>query len=333
MAQAEPAFKVPVPSSLEKPSQSGVLSESAQTNFKNLKSDPDPDKLVMNSHYWISNENAHYVWYNHVKDIGGVISGVGTDQVYLIAGWMDASLVIPMDFDRAISNLHFAYGAAFMASDNIETFLSYWKKDSEEKMREALNLYFPEYAVVAMKSWKNGQKEVNARFNKLKRKYGTSKHDKKSAVAGIPTFVTDEEQYQRIRQLWVNHRVYPICGDLTGAVSMRSMADALEKSGLKMNVFYTSNAERYFTYTPDFIQNFLKMPFEEKGIILRTRQLTSLGLAEPKDYHYSIQDAHNFQRWLKTGKITDVSQMLKKRAKTDTTGLSVILEEPEESNP
>ncbi len=332
VAQAEPAFKVPIPSYWEKPSQDGMLSESAQEVFKNLKSDPDPDKLVMNSHYWISNENAHYVWYKHVKDMGGVISGVGTDQVYLIAGWMDASLIIPMDFDRAIANLHFAYGAAFLASENIETFLSYWKKESEAKMSEALKQYFPENAADAMKSWKNGQKEVNARLHKLKRKYGAERKDKKSSAAGIPTFVTDDEQYQRIRQLWLNHRVYPLCGDLTGTISMRSIADALGKTGLKMNVFYTSNAERYFTYTPDFVQNFMQMPFEDNGIILRTRQQTSLGVAEPEDYHYSIQNAQNFQRWLKTGTIADMAQMLKKRAKTDTTGLSVIVEEPEVSN-
>lgn len=327
--QAEPINKNVVTDFVGVQSSEGLLSDNAQEAFKNLKTDPDPEQLVMNSHYWISNENAHYVWYKHVKDIGGVFSGVGTDQVYLIAGWMNAELVIPMDFDRAISNLHFAYGAAFMASENIDTFLSYWKSSSKKKMHSALKLYFPEYADDAMKSWNLAQKEVSARLRKILRKYSGISHDKNNRAAGIPTFVTDEEQYRRIRKLWINQRVYPICGDLTGNAAMRSVADALKIAGLKMNVFYTSNAERYFIYTQDFIQNLLQMPFEKNGMILRTRQMSVLGLAEPKDYHYNIQNAQNFQHWLETGKIADMTQMLQKRVKTDTTGLSVILEEPE----
>ena len=306
------------------PSQ--MLPAEIEARFKGIRSDPDPEALVRDAHYWVSNENAQYVWYPHIKDRGGVLSGVGTDQVYLLAGWANASIVIPMDFDRQIRNLHVAYGAAFMAAENIEEFRSYWKKENADKMKAALDKYFPSETDVAMKAWKVGVKEVNGRFNRV-----TKKYTNKEKNLGVPTFLTDESQYQRIRQLWLNHRVFPICGDLTGNKAMLDIAKALKDSGLKMTILYPSNAEHYFAYGPEYRRNIINMPFADNSLILRTRQMRSLGLAEEEDYHYNMQTGANFIKWLQTTNIKDQHSMLKKRSKTETTGLSVLDYEPEPS--
>lgn len=296
------------------------LPQAIEDRFKAIRSDPDPDELVRGAHYWISNENAHYVWYPIIKDMGGVLSGVGTDQVYLLAGWANSAIVLPMDFDRMIRNLHIAYGAAFMASETIEEFRSYWKKDGAEKMQAALEKYFPDEAKVAMKSWKSAYREVNNRFGRLVKKY--SKKDEGSV--DVPTFITDETQYKRIRQLWLNHRVIPLCGDLTGDKTMIDMAKALRDSGLSMTLLYPSNAEHYFEYGPTYRRNILNMPFADNSLVLRTRQMQSLGLAEDQDYHYNMQSGENFQLWLRTTQIGNQHKMLRKRSKTKTQGLSVM---------
>jgi len=303
-----------------------MLPQEIENRFKALRSDPDPDQLVRDAHYWVSNENAHYVWYPYIKDKGGVFSGVGTDQVYLLAGWSNASIIIPMDFDRQIRNLHIAYGAAFLASENIEEFRTYWKKENSDKMKAALEKYFPGEKDVAMKAWNLGVKEVNGRFNRVTKKYSG-----KNAKSTVPTFLTDDAQYQRIRRLWQNHRVFPICGDLTGDKAMLDIAKALKDSGLKMTILYPSNAEHYFTYGPAYRRNIINMPFADDSLILRTRQMRSLGLAEDEDYHYNMQSGENFIVWLKTTNIKDQHSMLKKRSKTETTGLSVLDYKPEPS--
>lgn len=305
------------------PSQ--MLPQEIEDRFKSMRSDPDPDQLVRDAHYWVSNENAHYVWYPHIKDRGGVLSGVGTDQVYLLAGWSNASIVIPMDFDRQIRNLHFAYGAAFLASENIDEFRTYWKKENADKMKAALEKYFPSEVDVAMKAWKHGASEVNGRIRRVIKKYTADKG------AGVPTFLTDDAQYQRIRQLWQNHRVFPICGDLTGDKAMLDIAKALNDSGLKMTILYPSNAEHYFEYSPSYRRNIINMPFADNSLVLRTRQMRSLGLAEDEDYHYNMQTGENFIVWLKTTNIKDQHSMLRKRSKTETTGLSVLDYVPEPS--
>jgi hypothetical protein len=310
---------------------SKVLPEDVEKRFKAIRNDPDPDQLVRDAHYWVSNENAQYVWYPHIKDIGGVMSGVGTDQVYLLAGWMNASIVIPMDFDKMIRNLHLAYGAAFLESENIEEFRTYWKKENESKMKAAVEKHFPGEVDVVMKAWRSGVREVNGRFNRLVKKYNGAKSKEGDVHVSVPTFITDETQYKRIRQLWQNHRVFPICGDLTGDKAMLDIAKALKDSNLEMRVLYPSNAEHYFEYGPGYRRNIIEMPFANNSLILRTRQMRSLGVAEEGDYHYNMQSGENFKLWLKTTNIKDQHSMLRKRTKTETTGLSVLDYQPEPS--
>ena len=320
-----------------------MLPSDIQARFKALRADKDPDQLVRDAHYWVSNENAQYVWYPYIKDMGGVLSGVGTDQVYLLAAWSNASLVIPMDFDKQIRNLHFAYGAAFLASENIEEFRTYFKSDNAEKMKAALEKYFPEEAAVAMKAWKYGVKEVNGRFNRVVKKYKNlptqlkelAKTNPKQYAANadifskeVPTFLTDEEMYKRIRTLWQNKRVYPLCGDLTGDTAMTDIGKALKDSGMQMMILYPSNAEHYFEYDANFRRNIIDMPFTDKGLILRTRQMKFLGLAEDEDYHYNMQTAKNFKIWLQTTQIKEQKEMLRKRTETPTKVLSFFEYEP-----
>ena len=47
------------------PSQ--MLPSEIEARFKAIRFDPDPEQLVRDAHYWVSNENAHYVWYNEIK--------------------------------------------------------------------------------------------------------------------------------------------------------------------------------------------------------------------------------------------------------------------------
>ena len=326
---AAPAAQTQQSANQDANNPSKVLPKEIADRFKAVRSDPDPEALVRDAHYWVSNENAHYVWYPHIKDIGGVIASVGTDQVYMLAAWSNASVIVPMDFDRMITNLHFAYGAAFMASENIEEFRTYWKKENAEKMKAALEKYFPDQAKDALKAWKSGCREVNGRFNRVTKKYKEVLPTEKQL--NVPTFITDEGLYQRIRQLWQNNRVFPVCGDLTGDKAMLDIAKALKDSGMEMTLLYPSNAEHYFEYNDKYRRNIIQMPFSKNSQILRTRQMRFLGLAEAEDYHYNMQTGENFKIWLETTQIKDQYAMLRRRAKTDTEGLSRMERVPDPS--
>ncbi len=302
---------------------SKMMPEAAQNAFKAIRDDPDPEALVRNAHYWISNENAHYVWYPHVQNIGGVLSGVGTDQVYLLAGWTNPSVIVPLDFDRKIRDLHFAYGVAFLTCDNIQAFIDFWKKDNADNVKAKAEELFPENAKEIAEAWKLARSNVQQRIRLVVKKYNK---------VAVPSFLTDEAQYQRIRQLWQNHRVFPVCGDLTGDKTMIDLAKAINNTGLKLGVLYPSNAEHYFEYTPEYRRNIINLPFADNGLVLRTRQMSSLGVAEPEDYHYNIQSGENFKIWLKTTNIANQHKLLRQKPKKNySEGLSILDRVPEPS--
>lgn len=298
------------------------LPESIAANFKAIRSDPDPANLVRDAHYWISNENAHYVWYPHIQSRGGVLSGVGTDQVYLLAGWAKPVVIVPLDFDREITRLHFAYGAAFLAAATPEEFIALWGKSKNKEMAAAIAEHFPEDAKAIEKAYKSARSNVYSRLSRVAKKYNKLE---------IPTFLSTQEQYDYMRNMWKNQRVYPVCGDLTGDKAMLDMAKAIEKSGLKLEILYPSNAEHYFPYEAKYRRNIIAQPFDEKSLVLRTRQMSFLGLAEDGDYHYNMQTGANFKHWLEKTRIADQYKMLRQRSKTETTGLSVMDKEPEPS--
>ncbi len=296
------------------------LPEAVRARFAAIRNDPDPDALVMDAHYWVSNENAHYVWHPIVKGHGGVLSGVGTDQVYLIAAWARSAIVVPLDFDKEIANLHHAYGVAFRNAETPEDFIKLWSKDAESTMEELILAEIPTNGPAIARSYKRGRQTVFGRLRLVVRKY---------RERGLPTFLTDPDDYAFIRQLWLDGRVFPVCGDLTADRAMLDLAKATAESGLTLGVLYLSNAEHYFEYTPSFRRNIIAQVFGDEGIVLRTRQMSFLGLAEPNDYHYSVQKGTNFQYWMQHSRVVDQYRMLRQRTKTDNPGLSYVDIEPD----
>ena len=49
--------------------------------------------------------------------------GVGTDQNYLIAGWSRPEVLVLMDFDQVVVDLHRVYQLAFLHAESPEAFL------------------------------------------------------------------------------------------------------------------------------------------------------------------------------------------------------------------
>ncbi len=287
--------------------------------FKSIRNDPDPEQLVQHSHYWVSNESAHYVWHPLIKDLGGALMGVGADQIYLLAGWGRPIVIIPLDFDREIARLHYAYGAALMTAKTPKEFIAMWSKCKEAEFLAAIQTHFASDADAISKAYQRGRQSVHGRLRRVAKKY---------KELGIPTFLTTQADYEYIQTMWKNQRVFPVCGDLTADRAVLDLAKALNQTGIKLQIYYPSNAEHYFPYDAKYRRNMLALPFGDTGVVLRTRQMGFLGLAEEGDYHYNIQSGANFHYWLKNTRIPDQYRMLRQRTKTDTPGLSVMDKEP-----
>ena len=112
---------------------------------------------------------------------------------------------------------------------------------------------------------------------------------------------------------------------------MIDLASVLNKNNLKLGILYPSNAEHYFDYGPKYRRNIINMPFADNGLVLRTRQMKGLGLAEPEDYHYNMQSGENFQIWMKSTQIPNQHMLLRRKSKTKTEGLSILDRVPDPS--
>lgn len=295
----------------------GPLPDDVRERFASLPRDPKPESLIRNSHYWISNELNQQIWYPYLRDLGGAYLGVGTDQNYLLAGWAQSDFIVVVDFDASIADLHQAYGLFFEQAETYEDFYERW---SPEREAEGLALIDEQLADrpdldKIHRAYKIARPLVWARFRKVRKSY---------EELGIPTFVTDQAQYDHIRTLWRNGRVFALRGDFTANETMVAIGKAMHDSGLAFNVIYLSNVEQYIDFTPEFRRNFIGLPVGENGVVVRTLGWGVFGFAEGEEYHYNVQPAPKFLEWLQLSRVTNLPRMLHYRTKTDVVGLSLL---------
>lgn len=285
--------------------------------FANLPRDPKPDSLIRNSHYWISNEINQQLWHEHIADKGGAYLGVGTDQNYMLAGWAKSDLIVVVDFDIYIVDLHRVYALFFEEAETFEDFLERWSPEREEEGLALIDERYQDredYDRVR-KAYKVARQLVWARLRNVRKAY-----DK----LGIPTFISDQEQYDHIRTLARNGRIFAVRGDFTADETMVAVGKAMTDSDLAFNVIYLSNVEQYIDYTPELRRNFIGLPVGDEGVVVRTLGWSAFGFAEGEEYHYNVQPAPKFLEWLEKSRVKNLPNMLHFRTKVDTVGLSLL---------
>lgn len=280
-----------------------------------IRPDPPPPHLVRDTHYWISNEQSHFLWHEHVAGRGGALLGVATDQNYLLAGWARSELLVLMDFDAGVVDLHRAYGVIFEDSATAQELLSRWSAEREQEVLDRLAERLGDDATGPQEAYRSARALVAERLARVDAQY---------RERALPTFLSDPEQYQHVRTLWRNGRVVAVRGDLTADLTMADIAEALRAAQIPLSVLYLSNAEQYFRYGKAFRRNITALPMAEDGVVLRTNGWRQFGYVADEEYHYNVQPAPLFAKWMAKPYAWGVPKMLERRTKTKTRGLSVL---------
>jgi hypothetical protein len=267
-----------------------------------IPEDPAPKSLVRGNHYVISNEDRPHLFLDAVKDRGGVMVGVGTDQLYVYAGWARSEFLIPMDFDKAVVDLHRIYALLFTKAASPADFIQLWHKRHAKTVRGWLDIYETDPVLRERLGYafKVGRQLVYARLKRLHLRYKASK---------TPTFVTDQAQYDHLVSLITTGRFRAVRGDLTKSGCLKGIGDALVTLGQTLDVIYLSNAEQYFDFKQPFRDNFLSIPIDETSLVLRTSPRNG-GKGQ---YRYETQRTVDFQAWLKDPKIKRIRQIRRHR--------------------
>lgn len=313
----------PAPEATPEPSADPLapLPEEVRSRFASLPSDPKPEQLIRNSHYWISNESSHYLWLDRVKELGGAFLGVGTDQNYLLAGWAKSELIVVVDFDKAIINLHMAYALLFDKAETPDEFFELWKSEREAEVLGWIEERYadhPDYEQIR-KAFKVARQIVYARLRRTRKQY---------EERGTPTFITDQAQYDHVRTLWQNGRVFAVRGDFTKDETMVALAKALDESKMTLKVIYLSNVEQYFDFTPEYRRNMINLPIDADSVVVRTLGWRGFGLIPGETYHYNLQPARLFAGWLEKSRVTNLPRMMYYTTKTKTHGYSILERDP-----
>ena len=307
------------------------LSEAQRARLSSVEADPKPEQIVRDSHYWVSNEHSHQLWYPYLKELRGGYIGVGTDQNYLLAGWARSELLVLMDFDQAIPELHRIYHCFFRFSGSPEHFFSRWKrtrrKESVALVRECLGPLAStqgrsgaRWLRYQLKIFRRIQNLIFRRLRKTKLKFQALK---------IPTFLSDQDQYDWIRSLWQGGRVLAIRGDLTASKTMRELGALFEEIRLPLNVLYLSNAEQYFAYTPQFRRNIISQSWGPDSLVLRTLGWRMHGYVDDDEgYHYNIQSGENLSNWMRLSRVSKVGRLLRYKSPLEPAGFSRLSRPP-----
>lgn len=266
--------------------------------FQAIKDDRPPKAIVRNIHYIISNENRHFLFKDAVQDRGGVYMGVGTDQNYLMAGWSRPEVLVLMDFDQVVVDVHRVYRLLFLKAADAQSFMDLWGQAAEPEVKAMIDAAYPDAAQrgqVRM-AYRIARSAVHNRLRRVRWLYKRLQ---------IPMFLTDEAQYTYLRDMFRNNRVYMARGDLTADVTVKGIAAAARAAGVPVRVVYLSNAERYFGYNREFKDSVLGLPMDGEAQVLRTWGFTK------GRYRYNVQGGQNFHAWLRNDKTTSVKSMLR----------------------
>ncbi|HEX5754256.1 MAG TPA: hypothetical protein VFZ09_49190 [Archangium sp.] len=274
------------------------------TGSTRLPSDPTPAELVRDTHYWISNEDHLGLFHDAVKDKRGVYLGVGSDQNYLLAAWARAEVLVLMDFDQSIVDLHRVYRLMFLAAETPEEFLRLWRRESRAEVRRLI------------------QEKGGTRFERaqLLRAYGTARWAVERRLkrvveqmkkASLPCFLVDADDYAHIRGLHEGNRVLVVRGDLTAERTVAALGRVTKQAGRKMGVVYLSNAEQYFPYDANYRSNMRALPLDEHSVVVRTSGQRGITHVKGSYYHYNTQSGSSFRAWLEDRKTRDVRMMLR----------------------
>ena len=296
-AKADPAPAEPAPAEDGLPR----LTDDQRTTL--LAGEEDPP-FAVEIHYIQSNETRHDLFFPYVDGIGGAFIGVGSDQSFTMAAAARSELMFMMDIDTRVVELQKIYAVLIPEAESARALVDAFHEDNEDATKARLAEAFADLSERDLKrlltGFRVGRETV---YRHLERVIART-------VDGQPaSWLSDEEMFAHIQDLYRKDRVRVMVGNLAGDKSMRTAAAAAEALGLKVRVLYMSNAEEYFKYTDDFRENIASLPIDEDSMVLRT--IYSKKWVHADLWAYQVQPLSDFQTRLEDKKNRSRNPMLR----------------------
>ena len=209
--------------------------------------------------------------------------------MYTMAAWAKPSVLILMDFDQAIVDLHHAYRVFFRHAETIKEMTQLFHPKQETSTVALLEAHITELAQRkrSIRAYTLARQLLWARFRHARVRYIQWK---------VASIFTDDAQYQWVRGMWAAGRVHAVRGDLTAKRTLNDISGFAKAYGEPISVLYVSNAEQYFPLRSGYQQNIEALHIDDTSLLLRTARFGAKRSADG-GYHYLTQTIADFRRW------------------------------------
>jgi hypothetical protein len=262
-------------------------------------------------HYLAGNERSSHAFYPAVKDVGGGYVGVGTDQAYLFMSWARPEIAWLVDYDPAVIEVHELYRLFFAAAATPEEFVALWDKPAREQALAVIAAAHDERKLKILRRWYLGYRGwIHRRLASVTRNMQR---------AEVPSYLTDQEHYDFVKQMLEQRRVRPMVVNLLERKGLEGVGKAAQELGVPIRLLYLSNAEEYWPRYPKQYRELMSgLPFHADALVLRTLLIWSVNT----DYRYNVQPASNYAQWLAQPYIDDVYDITHDRPKAQAEGIN-----------
>lgn len=261
--------------------------------FRDSPEDAGADTLLgvtqaqVGKHYLAGNEKGLHVYQPHIEGLGGGYVGVGSDQAYLLMGWMRPEWAWLVDYDPQVVRIHDAYQAFILAAETPGDFVALWSRDAKDEGVALLRARYEGERLVQVETlYLEHRTWIHRRLTGL---------TKRQARLKVSSFLNDQDDYDAVKALIAAGHVRPMVANLLESGAIEGVGAAARDMGVPIRLLYLSNAEEYWKAYPDaFRTNVRALPFDERSLVLRCL----LTWQENQDYWYNLQSAANFLEWL-----------------------------------
>jgi hypothetical protein len=293
VAPVAPELGNPAPEATAVPAADRL--DAVVAELRALSPDPTPEHTTNDVHYLVSNERRLDLFRPDLDELGGVMLGVGSDQNYVMAAWSRTELLVIVDFDQQVVDLHGIHGALMAAAPTIDEYRRLWSEDGADDARAAITAAFEGGARrERLALYDEARAVVDKHLRALARR---------DTELGIHSYLDTPEQYRFVADLHAAGRVVALRGDFTRDGLLREVARVLDAHDQALKVLYLSNIEQYFTYRSPFKANMLALPFDEDTVVLRTLP------GRPAGFHYIVQHGDDFHAWMRAPRVWSVYKL------------------------
>jgi formylglycine-generating enzyme required for sulfatase activity len=248
--------------------------------------------------YVTTNEGEQHLFAPYVKNIGGGYVGLGSDQAYTFIGFARSEWAWLFDYDPAVVRTHYILRAVILASATRDAFVAAFEEKNSKPTLDLIKKSLQDPVFPGGKAL--AKDEVDATESAFKTARGPLHDTYLAAFKSSKDFhwLKSDDAYKHVRLLYQQGRIVALKGNLLTTVAIPSIGAAAKKLGVKVNVYYTSNADDQWPLNQAYRDSLLSLPFGERGVMIHTTVPQNRG-KKVHDWDYVVQDGHDVQRRLR----------------------------------